>query len=172
MNWWLAAWFLWPINCSTCSTCPACPGTALLTIPLWVFLGNKTSKRHIYLVGAILSCDRSSLLRCFFVDKPVILGGGRGSFDKGYWQECFQSQNVHHVHHFLAAVDFDKTCSATRNIILFCIEASPFFENQQTFLYVRGTTSKTYISQKIINGWFKYSLWNDPTFLGETFPIN
>ena len=33
---------------------PIVQGTALLTIPLWVFLGNKTSKRHIYLVGGTL----------------------------------------------------------------------------------------------------------------------
>lgn len=87
MNWWLAAWFLWPINCSTCSTCPACPGTALLTIPLWVFLGNKTSKRHIYLVGAILSCD--DLRWDVFLLTSQSSWGAEGAALTKIWQECF-----------------------------------------------------------------------------------
>lgn len=146
MNRWLAAWFLWPINCSTCSTCPACPGTALLTIPLWVFLGNKTSKRHIYLVGAILSCDRSSLLRCFFVDKPVIFGG-----PVHLWQRYGRNVFLSTCPSFLAAVDL-----------------RPRPPLRQTY----SIENLHIISQKIINSWFKwtYSWWNDPTFLGGDLP--
>eukprot|EP00913_Durusdinium_trenchii_P016455 g15469.t1 len=33
---------------------PVVQGTALLTIPLWVLIGNKTSKRHVYFAGGSL----------------------------------------------------------------------------------------------------------------------
>lgn len=54
---------------------PIVQGTPLLMIPVWVFIANKTSKRHIYLIGgSLLAMSMAALNFVNSTEAAILLG--------------------------------------------------------------------------------------------------
>ena len=123
--------------------------------------------------GSFWALRRASDISTWWVQSLVVM------FVDFFWppvkEPCFDKDGGCFLtfHHLAAGVW--QTSSTTRISYMFkYFRASPFFENQQAFLYVRATPQKTYISQKrkSLVGSDDFFLLKWSPFFGETFPFN